>query len=96
MGLVFWDVQVGHVAGMRAVGCLHAMLVARGIEMRTCAGEGRLALADGVDVESMFARRQAFHRELQQDAVRRLPKLDLADILATCVLQRRHGGLCLS
>jgi hypothetical protein len=70
-----------------------AMLVAAGIEMWPRAGERRLALADRVDMEGALTRRHALQRHLQENALRGLDQLDLTDVLALRILQRRFGTL---
>jgi hypothetical protein len=87
------NVQVGHVAGMGALLGFHAVLVVAGIEMRSCAGERRLALADCVDMEGALARRCPLQRHLQENTMRCLRQLDLTDVLALGILQRRLGTL---
>src|SRR3569833_2970183 len=50
-------------------------------------GERRLALADGVDVESVLTGRQALYRDIDQDAAWGLRQIGGADLLALGVLQ---------
>ncbi len=53
------DHEILHVAGVRAVGILEAMLLHIGVEMAARGGELRaFALGVLMDVNSMFARRQ--------------------------------------
>jgi hypothetical protein len=82
-------VRVGHVAGVRAFGGFHTVLLGGRVEVPARTGEGRLALADGMDVERMLTRDGAFQRHLEEHAVRRLDELDAADIFAGRILQRR-------
>ena len=60
--------EVHHVAGVRTLGVLHAVLLGGGIEVRARAGERRLALGDRVDVNRVLAGRQALQVERDRDA----------------------------
>src|SRR5262245_7666715 len=88
---VLRDVQVRHVAGMAAAR-QEAVLVVGGIEMRPRRLEGRLALADGMDVEGVIACGRTLERKLDQHAIGRissavptsLPLLSLSAALADC------------
>ena len=62
------DGEVGHVAGVRAVGIVEAMLLAVGIEMALGSGERRLANSTLMDVERVVARRQVHEVDLDGDA----------------------------
>jgi hypothetical protein len=59
------------------------------IEMAACRFErGRVAFADGMEVEGVLARRQPFERELEQDARRSLRQRDGPDVLPVHILER--------
>ena len=59
--------------------------------MRTGRVERRLALADGVNVEGVLARRQPFDLKLDQDAGGRLHQVDVAHGLAAGILELGVG-----
>ena len=89
-------VQVRHVAGMALAGH-HAVLVVARIEMRAGGFERRFALADGMNVEGVLARRQALDLQLDQDAGGGLHQVDVADGLAAGILELgvgHFGGDC--
>ena len=58
--------EVGHVAGMVAVGTVKAVLFAVRIKVRACGFEiGRVAFRVLMEVDCVFARREIFEVELQ-------------------------------
>src|SRR5665213_2817095 len=64
-GAVLRYPEVRHVAGVRAVGIVEAMMLHVGIEMRACRGECRpFAFRDRMDVHGAFTRRQILQVEL--------------------------------
>src|SRR3546814_5263121 len=70
------------------------MLLARGVPVAFRAGEARsLALADGVEMESVVARLQPGDGGLHEKPVVLLLDRDLADRFAVGIHQRRPGAL---
>src|SRR5215470_12309660 len=67
----------------------HAVMGVGRIEMAACRFErGRVAFADGVEVEGVLARRQSFEGKLEQDARRSLRQRDRSDVLPVRILER--------
>jgi hypothetical protein len=61
--------EVGHVAGMVAIGTVEAVLLAVRIEMRACGLKvRRIAFRDLMEVNRVLARRQIFEVEVQADS----------------------------
>src|SRR3546814_1984721 len=82
---------IAHVLALRVI---LAMLLARGVPVAFRAGEARsLALADGVEMESVVARLQPGDGGLHEKPVVLLLDRDLADRFAVGIHQRRPGAL---
>ncbi len=83
--------EVRHVAGVVAVGGVQTVLLLRRVEVRTGRGEGRLALADGVDVEGVLARREPGHGQSDPHARAGFGEDGFADLLAIGGLELGGG-----
>ena len=83
------NVQIGHVAGMRTLGHETVLLVVR-IEMSASRFEGRLALADLMDMEGVNTLGRSLQRKRDQDTFWRIGKRGAADRRA---IRRADVGL---
>src|SRR5205814_1092343 len=74
------DVDIGQVAGVRAVGVVQPVLPAGRVPVCTGACEaGRIAAADRVDVDAVEAVRKPRSGDPEADSARGLPGADAAD-----------------
>jgi hypothetical protein len=93
------DGEVHHVAGVRALGVLHAVLLVHRVEVAARAGEWRFALRHRVEVQRVFARRQAVHIKIDRDAAaldrrdhRHAHGITLGVLQINMLHLRRHSG----